>query len=108
MVIMPTFDTGGKGKQKTHTNKVSVHDRSYGTGAHLLTPGPKGNKKPMTGSEWEGEETNGLYVHLFFQVRSVSPDRKRDWETMGFLSIFYAIFLEKDAHNWRKNLGGRE
>jgi hypothetical protein len=52
----------------------------------------------MTGSEREGEETNGLCAHLFFQVRSVSPDRKRDWETLGFLSIFYAIFLEKDAH----------
>ncbi len=75
-----------------------VNDKSYGTGAHFLIPDPNGNPKPMTDSEREGEETNNLFAHLFFQLRSVSPDRKRLWN-LGFLSIFYAIFLEKDAHN---------
>jgi hypothetical protein len=58
MVIMSIFDTRGKGKQNPTKNNMRVNDRSYGSGAHLLIPGQKGNQKPMTHSEREGEETN--------------------------------------------------
>jgi hypothetical protein len=60
----------------------------------------------MTDSVREGDETNGLCAHLFFQVRSVSPDRKRDWETIGFFSIFMPFFGE-GCSQLTQNFGGK-